>query len=86
MGHVKNLNILNHYLIRQKYPYCQTYMRKIANVQKCIRTCDIDEVGDLTHLTLFESKDSIVDILVLAQAADIAAIGDPTKQSAAAGS
>ena len=38
------------YLMGQEHPGGT----RVANVQKCIRTIDIDEVGDNTHLTFFE--------------------------------
>ena len=38
------------YLMGESHPYGN----KLCNVQKCIRTSDIDEVGDETHLTFFE--------------------------------
>jgi len=38
------------YLLGQKHPLG----KRIVNVQKCIRTGDIDEVGDTTHHTFFE--------------------------------
>ena len=38
------------YLIGQKHPLG----KKLVNVQKCIRTGDIDEVGDYAHHTFFE--------------------------------
>lgn len=39
------------YLMGQPYP---TGATRIANVQKCVRTGDIEEVGDKTHDTFFE--------------------------------
>lgn len=38
------------YLLGEKHPLGN----RLTNVQKCIRTDDIDEVGDDTHLTFFE--------------------------------
>ncbi len=38
------------YLMGQEHPGGN----RVANIQKCIRTIDIDEVGDNTHLTFFE--------------------------------
>ena len=38
------------YLMGEKHPEG----KRLANVQKCIRTNDIDEVGDQTHHTFFE--------------------------------
>jgi alanyl-tRNA synthetase len=39
------------YLMGQSHP---TGFKRIVNSQKCVRTNDIDEVGDNTHLTFFE--------------------------------
>ena len=38
------------YLLGQKHPQGT----RLTDVQKCIRTGDIDEVGDISHLTFFE--------------------------------
>ena len=38
------------YLLGEKHPAG----KRLADVQKCIRTGDIDEVGDDVHLTFFE--------------------------------
>ena len=42
---------LTPYLLGQPHP---TGSKRIVNAQKCLRTNDIDEVGDNTHLTFFE--------------------------------
>lgn len=38
------------YLLGEKHPEG----KRLTDVQKCVRTGDIDEVGDLSHLTFFE--------------------------------
>ena len=38
------------YLSGKKHPLGT----RLYNIQKCVRTVDIDEVGDATHLTMFE--------------------------------
>ncbi|MEQ1500129.1 MAG: alanine--tRNA ligase [Parcubacteria group bacterium] len=38
------------YLLGQEHPVG----KRLADIQKCVRTNDIDEVGDNTHLTFFE--------------------------------
>ena len=38
------------YLMGQKHPAGA----RLVNVQKCVRTVDIEEVGDASHLTFFE--------------------------------
>ncbi len=38
------------YLLGEKHPGGT----RLANIQKCVRTGDIDEIGDNTHLTFFE--------------------------------
>jgi tRNA synthetases class II (A) len=38
------------YLAGKKHPLGT----RLFNIQKCVRTVDIDEVGDNSHLTFFE--------------------------------
>ncbi len=38
------------YLLGEKHPFG----KKLVNIQKCVRTRDIDKAGDATHLTFFE--------------------------------
>jgi alanyl-tRNA synthetase len=48
--HNSGMHPLVPFLLGQKHPQGV----RLANAQKCIRTGDIDEVGDATHLTFFE--------------------------------
>lgn len=48
--HNSGMHPLVPYIMGQKHPAG----KRLANAQKCIRTGDIDEVGDATHLTFFE--------------------------------
>jgi len=48
--HNSGMHPLVPYLMGEKHPLGV----RLANCQKCIRTGDIDEVGDATHLTFFE--------------------------------
>ncbi len=48
--HNSGMHPLVPYLMGEKHPAG----KRLANAQKCIRTGDIDEVGDATHLTFFE--------------------------------
>jgi alanyl-tRNA synthetase len=41
---------LTPYLLGRPHPQG----RRLVNVQRCLRTTDLDEIGDLTHLTVFE--------------------------------
>ncbi|MEW1828694.1 alanine--tRNA ligase-related protein [Streptomyces sp. NPDC088196] len=41
---------LTPYLLGRPHPHG----RRLVNVQRCLRTTDLDEVGDLTHLTVFD--------------------------------
>ena len=38
------------YLLGEKHPIGS----EITDIQKCLRTVDIEEVGDMSHLTFFE--------------------------------
>ncbi|MCS7200743.1 MAG: alanine--tRNA ligase-related protein [Patescibacteria group bacterium] len=42
------------YFTRQKDPMVDFGSQRVASIQKCFRTTDIDEIGDPTHLTFFE--------------------------------
>ena len=48
--HNSGMHPLVPYLMGERHPKG----KRLANAQKCIRTGDIEEVGDATHLTFFE--------------------------------
>lgn len=47
---IAGMQPLMSYLLGEKHPNG----KRLVNIQKCIRTIDLDEVGDNTHLTFFE--------------------------------
>ena len=51
MFNVAGMQPLMPYLLGEKHPSGKT---RLCNVQGCVRTVDIDSVGDQTHLTFFE--------------------------------
>ena len=50
MFNVAGMQPLMPYLLGKKHPMGT----KLCNVQGCVRTVDIDSVGDATHFTFFE--------------------------------
>ncbi len=50
MFNIAGMQQLIPYLSGQEHPLG----KKLFNIQKCVRTIDIDEVGDASHLTFFE--------------------------------
>ena len=51
MFNVAGMQPLMPYLLGEKHPTGKT---RLCNVQGCVRTVDIEEVGDQSHLTFFE--------------------------------
>jgi alanyl-tRNA synthetase len=50
MFNIAGMQQLIPYLSGQAHPLG----KRLFNIQKCVRTVDIDEVGDASHLTFFE--------------------------------